>query len=122
MKKKILVIEDRKDSASMIQESLENIGYKVNSVSSAEDGSIFIQKSKPDLIILDLMLPGESGLSFFERVKSDPKNKAIKIVIMTASKLDDTEKNYFLENGANEFLHKPIKIKSIREIIKNLLK
>lgn len=83
MTKKILLIEDEKILSEMYEMRLQKEGFEVKSSKDAEGGLAFIKKEKPDLILLDLLLPGMQGQEALEILKKDPETKDIPIIILS---------------------------------------
>lgn len=88
-KKKILLIEDEKVLVELYTEGFTEAGFDISAVLSAEEGLEVARKGKPDLIILDILLPRENGIYFLEKLKADPKIRLIPVVVL--SNLDDPE-------------------------------
>lgn len=104
----ILIIEDEEDYNVLLTRILTSNGYEVYSASNGEDGLVKAALYNPDLIILDLMLPGMSGLEVCRMLKMLPERKDTPIIMVSA--LDrPVDKKYALEAGANLYLPKPLK-------------
>lgn len=106
MRKKILIIEDEKILGEMYKEKFEMEGFEVISVSGVEEGLMLAKEKKPDLILLDILLPGsEDGISFLKRREGD--EEILKIPVVAFSNYDDSETQIMaLELGAKEYLIK----------------
>jgi DNA-binding response OmpR family regulator len=105
----------------MIIRALNNVGYIII---GAEDGNRalrMIKKNGYDLIILDMMLPGISGLDVLKNLRKDKKHATTKVLIMTAVKLTENLKKDFMELGTSDYLEKPVHIKELRECVKKLI-
>jgi DNA-binding response OmpR family regulator len=116
--KKILLIEDEPDQVTMLKIRLEANGFKVI---SATDGGIGIKKAyaeKPDIILLDLLLPNIDGFHVCKCLKEDNKTSAIPIIIVTGSDMKNIER-VCEECGADDFLRKPYES---RELVKKATK
>lgn len=83
-KKRILYIEDEEDTLQLVTILLENNGYEVIGAPNGETGLEVMKKQKPDVVLLDLMLPGMSGKAVYRRMKADDNLKDIPIVLLTA--------------------------------------
>ncbi|HOK03959.1 MAG TPA: response regulator transcription factor [Victivallales bacterium] len=105
-KAKILVIEDEKDILDIIEFNLEKEGYKVKCVDSGEEGLKQAREKIPDIIILDLMLPGIDGLDVCKILKNDSKTRHIPVIILTA-KSEEADIVTGLEIGADDYITKP---------------
>jgi len=105
MKKKILIVEDEKILAEMYYDRFVQAGFKVVTAYSAEEGIEAALKEKPDLIVLDILLPRENGISFLEKLRKNPKIASTKVVAF--SNYDDpaTKKEAF-DLGVEEYLIK----------------
>jgi two-component system alkaline phosphatase synthesis response regulator PhoP len=108
----VVVVEDESDIANIIAFNLETEGYKVTCVDRGDHGLTIIRREIPDLVILDLMLPGIDGLSVCQQLKSDPMTRDIPI-IMVSAKAEDSDVVIGLGLGADDYISKPF---SIREL------
>lgn len=121
--KKILIIEDEKILAEMYKEKLEMSGFKVLLAENCEKGLELVKKEKPDLILLDILLPGEeNGISFLKKLKEN--SEASQISIIAFSNYDDPKiKKEAILFGAKEYLIKTdYTPKEIVEKVKKYLK
>ena len=105
-KPSILVVEDEEDLREIIIYNLEREGYKNIGVESGEQGLEQAIKLKPDLMILDLMLPGMNGMDVCRHIKQDPTTQSIPIIIVSA-KGEEADIVSGLELGADDYLTKP---------------
>lgn len=105
-KPKILVIEDEEDIASLIKLQGELSGYKVLVEVDGLNGLRAVEREKPDLVILDIMLPGQSGLDVCRKIKTNPDLKNIPVIILSA-KSDELDVVLGLELGADDYVGKP---------------
>jgi len=105
-KERILVVDDERDILELIRYNLEKEGYTVLAVETGEKALRQVGDSAPDLIVLDLMLPGLDGLSVCKRLKTGPATAAIPILMLTA-KSEDSDVVAGLELGADDYLTKP---------------
>jgi len=120
-KEQILIIEDDCDIIEMISYNLIKEGYKVITARNGETGIQKAKTEKTDLIILDLMLPGIDGLEICKSLRSDVKNKAIPIIVVSA-KSQETDKIIALELGADDYLTKPFSPRELIARIKAVLR
>jgi DNA-binding response OmpR family regulator len=109
MNKSILIVEDEKDIAGMIEYNLKKEGYKTIVCTNGRSGAETALKEKPDLIILDLMLPEIDGLEVIGMLKKESKTSQIPVIILTA-KSSETDKIVGLELGADDYMTKPFSI------------
>lgn len=105
MPKKLLLIEDEKYLFEMYKMKLEQEGYEVVAALDGEEGMKVAQKEKPDLILLDLVLPKMNGYEFLKKIRQDPKLKKIKIYILSNLGQDE-EIDQGFKDGADGFMLK----------------
>ena len=105
-KEKILAVDDEEDILELLRFNLSREGYQVSCASSGEEALRLVQSEIPDLIVLDLMLPGIDGLEVTRRLKNDPITKHIPIVMLTA-KGEEADIVAGLELGADNYVTKP---------------
>jgi two-component system alkaline phosphatase synthesis response regulator PhoP len=102
----ILVVEDDEDILELLKYNLAKEGYRVTAVTSGEDGLQLAHASTPDLLLLDLMLPGVDGLEVCRRLKMDAKTRQVPVIMLTA-KGEETDIVTGLELGAEDYITKP---------------
>lgn len=121
-KKKILVVEDDRSLQSAIVEMLNQEGYETVSAFDGEEGLAKLSQEKPDLILLDIILPKKDGFELLSQIKSNPETKEIPVLILTnLEEVDKVQKAVDL--GAAAFMIKAdYSIKEILEKVKEALK
>jgi len=117
----ILVIEDEEDILELIRYNLSREGYGIIGVTTGEEGLRIAGQKKPDLIILDLMLPGIDGLDVCRQLKEDPHSKEIPIAMVTA-KGEESDIVTGLELGAEDYITKPFSPKVLIARIRSILR
>ncbi len=117
VKKKILVVEDDRDISELITYNLEREGYEIACLYDGGQAVEFINKRKPDLVILDLMLPEVDGIEICRSVKSDPNTKHVPIIMLTA-KSEEADVVIGLQMGADDYIPKPFSPKVLVARIK----
>lgn len=105
-KEHILVVDDEEDILELVRFNLAKEGYPVSCTTSGEETLKIARKEHPDLIVLDLMLPGIDGLDVAKALKNDPKTRDIQIVMLTA-KGEEADIVTGLELGADDYITKP---------------
>ncbi len=105
-KENILVVEDEEDILDIIRVTLTREGYRVTGVTSGEEALRSVLSRAPDLVLLDLMLPGISGLEVCRRIKGDPRTASIPVIMVTA-RGEETDIVTGLELGADDYIPKP---------------
>jgi len=121
MAKKILIVDDEKDIIDLLNFNLESEGYETI---KARDGDQAIEKAVkelPDLITLDIMLPGKDGWEVLRELRNNPKTKNIPIIFLTA-KDSEIDEVVGLELGAEDYIVKPISIRKFLARVKKVLK
>jgi phosphate regulon transcriptional regulator PhoB len=113
MPKKILIIDDEKDIVDLISYNLEKEGFTALKAYDGEDALKLVKAKRPDLIILDLMLPGMRGLEVCKFIRKNPETETLPIIMLTA-KGDQVDKILGLEMGADDYITKPF---NVRELI-----
>jgi len=108
----ILIVEDEIDIAQLVSFNLERAGYSVDIVHDGREGLEKILKDQPNLVILDLMLPGMDGYQILKEMQRDTRSHSIPVLMLTAkSQIDDRIKG--LELGADDYLTKPFSPKEL---------
>ncbi|MEZ6173106.1 MAG: response regulator transcription factor [Phycisphaerales bacterium] len=110
MARHILVVEDERDLADMLKIHLENAGYTTDVVHDGRDALTMIQTQCPDLVLLDLMLPGMHGTEVARRVRTDHTLARVPIVMLTA-KSQEKDELVGLDLGADDYITKPFSMK-----------
>jgi DNA-binding response OmpR family regulator len=120
-KKRILLVDDEKDLVETVTFRLEAMGYEVIPAYDGQEGLDKAKKQKPDLIILDLMLPKMDGYKVCRLLKFDEKYKHIPILMFTA-RAQEADKKTGQEVGADDYITKPFEPQALLAKIKELLK
>lgn len=120
-KKRILLIEDEEDIAALIKLQAEIYGYKLHVEVDGINGYRAVEREKPDLVILDLMLPGENGLDVCRKMKNHSDLKNIPVIILSA-KGEELDIVLGLELGADDYVAKPFSPKVLFSRIKAILR
>ncbi len=120
-KKRILLIEDEEDIAAFIKLQAEASGYKMHVEVDGINGFRAIEREKPDLVILDIMLPGQNGFDVCRKIKSSPELRGIPVIILTA-KGEELDMVLGLELGADDYVAKPFSPKILFSRIKAVLR
>jgi two-component system, OmpR family, alkaline phosphatase synthesis response regulator PhoP len=118
---KIVVIEDETDILEVIAYNLKREGYEVITSTSGEDGLEKIEKSKPNLVVLDLMLPEVDGIELCRKLKSDPVTQAIPVIMVTA-KGEESDVVLGLGVGADDYVTKPFSPRELTARVKAVLR
>jgi two-component system phosphate regulon response regulator PhoB len=119
--KSILIIEDEKDIVDLIEYHLKQSGFSVISALDGPTGLERARKKRPNLIILDLMLPGMDGKDICRSLKSNPQTQSIPILMLTA-KAEETDRLIGFELGADDYVTKPFSPKELVLRVKAILR
>lgn len=119
--KKILIVEDEESLLKLESILLSTRGYQVTGVKDGVTALQEIENNRPDLILLDIMMPGIDGFEVCRRIKENPSTAGIPVVMLTAKK-STADQNRGAEVGAEAYVTKPFKSGKIIEVIESLIK
>ncbi len=121
VKKRILIVEDDHDISELVRYNLEREGYDVSALFEGGDAFDHALKRKPDLIILDLMLPGTDGMEICRLLKNEEGTKNIPVIMLTA-KGEESDVVIGLQMGADDYITKPFSPKVLAARVKAILR
>jgi two-component system phosphate regulon response regulator PhoB len=121
MSQHILIVEDEPSIAELISINLTHAGFSVSRALQADEALQLLRNTKPDLVILDWMMPGKSGVQFARELRSNPSTQAIPILMLTA-KGEEADKVLGLDAGADDYVTKPFSPKELVARVKALLR
>ena len=121
MSQLILIVEDEPSIAELISINLTHAGFSVLRALQADEALQLLRNTKPDLVILDWMMPGKSGVQFARELRSNPSTQAIPILMLTA-KGEEADKVLGLDAGADDYVTKPFSPKELVARVKALLR
>jgi twitching motility two-component system response regulator PilH len=104
----VLVVEDSPTDRQYLTDILTKNGYKVTTADTAEDALAKIRQAKPDLVLMDVVLPGQNGFQATRELSKNDATKNIPVIIIT-TKSQETDKVWGLRQGARDYIVKPIK-------------
>lgn len=105
----VLVVEDESAQREVLQYNLEAEGFRVVMAVNGDEALLFLREEKPDLVVLDWMLPNVSGIEICRRVKANPETRAIPIIMLSA-RSEETDRVRGLETGADDYVVKPYSV------------
>ena len=120
-KTKIVVVEDEADILEVIDYNLSKEGFNVSSALDGEKGLVLVQKEIPDLVLLDLMLPGIDGIEICRQLKADSATRSISIIMVTA-KGEESDIVLGLGIGADDYVLKPFRPRELIARVKSVLR
>ncbi|MCX6340127.1 MAG: response regulator [Candidatus Aureabacteria bacterium] len=118
MKKKILIVDDKVDSCDVLRDILTDDGYDTSASLSSRSALARIKKKKPDLVLLDIKMPGMDGIELLKRVKQ--RDKKIAVVMITAHADVDTAREA-MKLGAFDYITKPYDMDLIKAVVREAL-
>jgi two-component system, OmpR family, phosphate regulon response regulator PhoB len=118
--KKILIMDDEAEVRRLVRMSLEPDGYEFEEAESGEEALTMAKALKPDLVILDLMMPDRWGYVVCEQLKHDPETRKIPVMFLTA-RAGHLSRKMGKVSGGDEYVVKPFKPKDLRARVKTLL-
>jgi two-component system alkaline phosphatase synthesis response regulator PhoP len=118
---KILIVDDEKDIVELISYNLEKEGFSTAKAFDGEDALKLVKTQKPDLMILDLMLPKINGLDVCRTIRHNPETVGLPIIMLTA-KSDEVDKIIGLEVGADDYVTKPFSVKELIARVRSILR
>ena len=105
--KKILIVDDSPTDREFLSTVLTKNGFKVTTADSAEDAMVKVKQSRPDLVLMDVVLPGQNGFQATRALTRDEATKTIPIILCT-SKNQETDRVWGLRQGARDYIVKPV--------------
>lgn len=118
---KILIVDDEKDIADLISYNLEREGFSTIKAFHGDKVLAIIKAQKPDLMILDLMLPGTNGLDICKGIRANPDIAHLPVIMLTA-KSNEVDKIIGLEIGADDYMTKPFSVKELIARVRTILR
>ena len=116
----ILIVEDNEKNLKLVRDVLQVKGYATLEAGTAEDGLVLARERKPDLILMDIQLPGMSGIEALKILRADPATAAIPAIAVTASVMQQDRK-HITEAGFDAYLGKPIDLKEFLATVRSVL-
>jgi len=119
MNRKILVVDDEADVLSLVHDILTGSGYEVFTAASGKEGLTKAVSLRPDLIVLDVVMPGLSGLEVCRLVKSKPSLSGVRVLVLSALGRD-VDRQLIEDAGADGYLRKPFGVKDLLSTVDDL--
>jgi len=118
--KLILIVEDNDKNLKLVRDVLQVKGYATVEAGNAEDGIALARARKPDLVLMDIQLPGMSGIDAIGVLRADPATAGIPVVAVTASVMPQ-DRNKITEAGFDAYVGKPINLKEFLDTVRTML-
>ncbi len=116
----VLIVEDNEKNMKLARDVLQVKGYATLEAVTGEEGVRLAKERKPDLVLMDIQLPGINGIEAFRQLRADPATAAIPVAALTAS-VTPTDRSEITRAGFDAFLGKPIALKEFLDTVKRLL-
>jgi two-component system phosphate regulon response regulator PhoB len=121
MNPNILIVEDEEALTLLLRYNLEAAGYDVDTVARGDDADVRLKETAPDLVILDWMLPGLSGIELCRRLRAQPETRQLPIIMLTA-RGEESERIRGLATGADDYIVKPFSVPELVARVNALLR
>ena len=112
MERRVVIIEDERDVARLLEFNLQSAGFEVTSAGTGAEGLAAVQKTKPDVVVLDLMLPDQSGYDVCKAIRADAAVNDVGVLMLTA-KGEAEDRILGLEVGADDYVVKPFVVREV---------
>jgi two-component system, cell cycle response regulator DivK len=116
----VLIVEDNEKNMKLARDVLQAKGYKTLEATSGEDGVKLAKQHVPDLVLMDIQLPGINGIDAFKQIRADAKTARVPVVALTAS-VTPTDRSAINAAGFDAFVSKPINLKEFLDTVKRLV-
>ena len=117
---RILVVEDQEDNRRILRDLLTSVGYEVLEATTGEDGVVAAARHRPDLILMDIQLPGMDGIAALRELRADAATRAIPVIAVTASAMTH-DRQRILAAGFDGYQTKPIRVLEFLAAVRELL-
>jgi two-component system cell cycle response regulator DivK len=115
----VLIVEDNDKNMKLARDVLQAKGYQTLEAETGEEGVRLAKEKVPDLVLMDIQLPGINGIEAFRQIRADPKTARIPVVALTAS-VTPTDRSQITAAGFDAFVGKPINLKEFLDTVKRL--
>ena len=116
----VLIVEDNEKNMKLARDVLQAKGYKTLEAVTGEDGVKLAKQHVPDLVLMDIQLPGINGIEAFKRIRADANTAKVPVVALTAS-VTPTDRSAITAAGFDAFVSKPINLKEFLDTVKRLV-
>jgi two-component system cell cycle response regulator DivK len=116
----VLIVEDNDKNMKLARDVLQAKGFQTLEAVTGEEGVKLAKEKRPDLVLMDIQLPGINGIEAFRQIRGDPATRSIPVVALTAS-VTPTDRSAIAAAGFDAFLGKPINLKEFVETVRRLV-
>jgi len=116
----VLIVDDSKTELLHLSEMLKKAGYGVSTAENADEALRRLEQAKPDLILMDVVMPGQNGFQLTRSISRDPRYADVPIIMCT-SKNQETDRVWGMRQGARDYITKPVQVKELAEILERWL-
>jgi two-component system, cell cycle response regulator DivK len=116
----ILIVEDNDKNLKLVRDVLQHQGYRTIEAVTGEDGVRLAKERRPDLVLMDILLPGMDGIAALGQLRADPATRATPVIAVTASVMTHDRKK-LLESGFDGYQSKPIKVRELMDAVRETL-
>ena len=116
----VLIVEDNEKNMKLARDVLQAKGYQTLEAVTGEEGVKLAREKKPDLVLMDIQLPGINGIEAFKQIRADAKTARVPVVALTAS-VTPTDRSAINAAGFDAFVSKPINLKEFLDTVKRLI-
>ena len=116
----VLIVEDNEKNMKLARDVLQAKGYQTLEAETGEEGVRLAKERKPDLVLMDIQLPGINGIEAFRQIRADPGTARIPVVALTAS-VTPTDRSQITAAGFDAFVGKPINLKEFLDTVKRFI-
>jgi two-component system cell cycle response regulator DivK len=116
----VLIVEDNEKNMKLVRDVLQVKGYRTLEAGSAEDGIALARAQTPDLVLMDIQLPGMNGIEALAVLRADPATAAIPVIAVTASVMQQ-DRNLITQAGFDAYIGKPINLKEFLEAVRTMI-
>jgi len=122
MTKKILIVDDNEVTLTSIKEVIESMGYKVITVTNGKQALKILQQKSFDLVLLDILMPGMSGIDVLKKIRADKKLQNLRVAFLTVLDQIGIDKNIIEKLKPIAHIHKPIHFQNLKSQLDKILK
>lgn len=122
MARKIMVVDDEENVLMLVKAVLDQEGFDVTVASNGQECLKKLKEAKPELILMDMMMPGMSGRETIEKIRADPKNNPIKIIFVTVARFSEVGKETLSKLKVSDYVTKPFDNNDLVKRVKQALK